>query len=673
MSLFEFLDPLVEGLIPILLGPFTHVSFGFIAFLTLIFLALSAAFFLSIAARKVNSQVLKALEVFRWTDSEAHFTRSFHEIDKKLKGLPALSRTWEEFTETLIEPLPGVDDPSYKVYRNTQRPDQYFNEVSVHGSVRPFIESERLIGIGLLLTFIGLVAALTQAALVFVPDSDPKVIQDALSTLLKTAGAKFLASVGGLGGAIILAIFQSKIQRDARKVLDNFNDVLERSLVYASSERILADQYGHAQRQTARLEEMGTEITLALGDKITSAMENIPKLMGKEFQTALIPLEEHIKSTTSEIAKGSTESLAEMVTKFEEQMKGASEASMNSVVAELESLSSTLQTVVTGMAQSNAEMRATLNESLSALRETSEMFKTSVGDSADAASNQLGDLLSQMQAQQVATADAISSLVAQFKATSAEMSENIKDASNNGATQIASGIDETLGKILESAGNSARNIGNDVGAAVQASGRQAAEDAAKILDESSQRTEKAVGNVTEALEAWKESTLAMNSSLVQTNSELDRHKQGLTSASTRISEAGSAFAGAAESVRSASEPLALTGQQLASAAQSLQLSTQEMGESSRKLTAQITETTQGTSEAIQALEDIWQNHVGHLKDVDGQLERAFVLVTKNLESSLSTLERFNSGFSDKVGDSLGLMASVVQELSDNLEEFQAKR
>jgi hypothetical protein len=95
--------------------------------------------------------------------SQADFSTRFNDVDSVFSKTKPLKHCWEEFCETLIKP----DQQSQsQIIRNTIRPNFYLNihaiESNLHLKLLHFV-SNILVGVGLLLTFIGLVAALTFA------------------------------------------------------------------------------------------------------------------------------------------------------------------------------------------------------------------------------------------------------------------------------------------------------------------------------------------------------------------------------------------------------------------------------------------------------------------------------------------------------------------------------
>jgi len=666
------LDLAVGSALPRILEYFTHLSYGFLAFVTLIMLAAYSIVIVSVRATLIRGQIGEAINTLKLVKDEQDFTGRFTEIGIKIKQLGVFKHAWNEFEETLIPPLREIDDPAYRVFRNTQRPQTFFNIQVAMRTVKPFMTSDRLIGFGLLLTFLGLVAALTKASGAFT-SSDTTVITGAMAGLLSTAGAKFLASIGGLLGALGQSMHENKIKQKIEEDLEAFNELLENSLSFASQERILADQYGHSQRQTARLEEMGTEITLALGNQLKDSIEKIPTLMGKEFQDALKPMQQHFEDVTNRMAQGSDNTVADMVSKFSEQLKGASDASMTAVTNQLVGLAATLQSTAKAMESGNANMRSSLQESLVAMRETSETFKGSIGTSAEAASSQIATLVKQMQDQQDQSTNAISHLISQFQTAASDADKRMGDAGRESMSQLAKGIEDAIQAVLASTKSTTTALADKISADAAQHAKTTSEAVNKSLVEVTAAIAQAVEPVTNALGAWKDETALVNKNLGSTNSELSRHRQGLEQAGSSIFEAGSAFSKAATDVRVSTEPLANTVQTLKAAAVAIESASTTIGDTNKLIGSQVEQASRSTADSLMELKTLWERHVGHFQGADKQLENAFVQITSNLEASLAVLSQFQTDANDKVGESLENLGSIVQELSEGLEDFNDKR
>jgi len=634
------MDTLVINLLDNLLIPFRQVYFGLLACGLLLFVALLSA----VRMKRETSQILEGLEQANKTLEQVNdpleFTEKFYLIDAQLKENKRISRSWEEFSKTLLPPLDAIDEPEYRVYRAAKRPSDYFDIDHLNSKIKPIIDGESLIGIGLVLTFFGLVAALVHAGLKIGNTADSNDVMEAIRGLLSTAGAKFFASIGGVAGSLIQTIYMNRLKHQVDDQLKIFNDRLEGLLTFASLERIAADQYGHAKRQTARLEEMGTEITLAIGQRIEAAMLQMPDLMGK----AMDPITQQLSTMTDSLSKSSTEALKEMVTDFRGQLQGAGESTMNQVVTQLNTLSTTLNDTVGSLAQSNHKITSGIQTVMLALTETTKKFDSSVQASADAASSQLSassaaltsgleSVLRDLSSQQANANNAMSSLVDRLDTASKDAATSLKNSSDEASANVASGISEAMKVVLEQAKSASKDVTDSVGAGI--------------------------GDLVSALG--------------RVNQEIDRHNQSLQLANAKLQDTASAMGGAAEAVRSSTQPLSQVSIQLTAASDAIRKSVSDTFAQVERLVITTDSASKGISTAITQLAENWERQAGQLSSADKELESAFEAITDNLTQSLDTLQRFTSDIDVKLGAALNSLASIVQELSDALEDSNTRR
>jgi hypothetical protein len=204
-------------------------------------LALCAAFVLY--STYIRIQISRRTYAVRRIKDKPGFAKAMPEIEGLMSKSRYLRHSWEKFRETLIEPLP--DEPAIQVIRNTVRPQSYFN-MSEEGLGFALFRAmpNLLVGIGLLLTFFGLVSALYFAT-VAIQNANPGDLaasQDALRNLLYAASFKFYTSIAGLAGSIILTL---ALRYGTSKIESRFDDLafaLERKIVLVTSEWIAFEQ-----------------------------------------------------------------------------------------------------------------------------------------------------------------------------------------------------------------------------------------------------------------------------------------------------------------------------------------------------------------------------------------------------------------------------------------------
>ncbi len=180
---------------------------------------------------------------------ETQFYRRFREIDGAMAraGLMSgnLAQAWRRYRKTfVVGDLPPI--------RSAQRPSAF-----LYGAVPPptwlGFTANTLVGVGLLLTFLGLVAALTFAA-DGMRNSDPTGMLTALQDLLAAAASKFVTSIAGVGLSISLNLLERILSAHLRKHLDALSSALELGVRIDTDSHTaaLADRMG---RIVSRLEQ----------------------------------------------------------------------------------------------------------------------------------------------------------------------------------------------------------------------------------------------------------------------------------------------------------------------------------------------------------------------------------------------------------------------------------
>ena len=95
------------------------------------------------------------------------------------------------------------------------------------------------VGIGLLVTFLGLtVAVYDTARAINHASTDVDEVLKALENLLTVASIKFLTSVSGIGCSIIMNLSIKSMQSNINQKLNRLHDRIERCLEFLSLERL---------------------------------------------------------------------------------------------------------------------------------------------------------------------------------------------------------------------------------------------------------------------------------------------------------------------------------------------------------------------------------------------------------------------------------------------------
>ena len=248
--------------------------------LFLIFLLLNCSRALAVL-RRSNSAIRLAKGSDETQKRSAFFAR-YTEIDRRLSSIPRIAHAWQKFRETLISP----EGQSGVIISNTSRPHSFFTP-SALGMNFSFVRHvpNIFVGIGLLGTFLGLIAALTAALKSFHAGSNSVVAQKAITDLLVTASAKFYVSAAALGVSIILTVVIRSFGTLLSRRLGKFNNLLEERLVFASAENIAGQQLEALKEQSVQLRTFNTDLAMTIGQSIREAISDSNKSLIQQFQT----------------------------------------------------------------------------------------------------------------------------------------------------------------------------------------------------------------------------------------------------------------------------------------------------------------------------------------------------------------------------------------------------
>jgi hypothetical protein len=150
-------------------------------------------------------------------------------------------RTWANFCESLVE----MDGKGAKLSALVS-PRDSLNRESLHLGHGLWKHVPGLfVSTGLVLTFLGLIAALRESGhTILLAGDDPKLLQQSLSDLLKIASAKFIMSLTGLMASILLGFYLNYLDDRANKALAELNGLVESRINLASPEMTLANILG---------------------------------------------------------------------------------------------------------------------------------------------------------------------------------------------------------------------------------------------------------------------------------------------------------------------------------------------------------------------------------------------------------------------------------------------
>ncbi len=257
MDLFSALSGLVDRLDPDITAFLDHFSDGRVPLRLSFAIVVAAAALLAILigwGAVALTRIHRLRRLVRSLASGGGLRANLRQVDAALSQ-SMFGAAWAEYRECLKE---GEDRVLYP-----RRPDEYLGLHAIGGASFPsrFFAAVHgyFVGVGLLLTFIGLVAALKFAS-AGVASSDLVVAKQALNALLSAASFKFMTSIAGLGCSLVLSVASRTMTYLIESEAQGLAGDLERGMAPIFTECLAYDQLAATRAQLGQLERIGSTL-----------------------------------------------------------------------------------------------------------------------------------------------------------------------------------------------------------------------------------------------------------------------------------------------------------------------------------------------------------------------------------------------------------------------------
>ena len=257
-----------------------------------------------------------------------------------------IATTWGEYHETMMVP----SGEGSGVYRNVVRPSAFFDAEELGfelGTLK--IVPGLFVSVGLVLTFLGLISALTAIG-------GGEITDDSLRDLLNAASAKFIMSLTGLFCSIVLTIQVRFSSNQIDDAIREFCHALESRLLFESVDKISLRQLEATKEQNTILQSMATEMVAELARPLK---EELPSTIGSAIKDNLAPLLEKIGQTSEQ---GLGQMVGDLSTKLTGDVEQALSVASQKLTAGSDQLAAVLNTMQSNTSQMGADMRLALQE-----------------------------------------------------------------------------------------------------------------------------------------------------------------------------------------------------------------------------------------------------------------------------------------------------------------------
>ena len=589
-----------------------------------------------------RASVRTAREILQ-TGDDAGFTRDrLIDIDREFRRLGErsaprrhLARAWREFRETTVVP-----ESSDARLRNTARPDTFFSREELgqnHGFWRQ--TPTLFVSVGLLLTFLGLVAALEQTSRILDDASGDSNVTEGLKTLLRIAGAKFIMSLTGLLCSILFILFlrwnASRVDRDLHALCES----IERGCDYLSEQSILRDMLEQAKDQTAHLQSFSTELVAQIARPIG---EDLPQAIREAMDPVIQGISRQAGETTEIVAA-----------KVSSQMTAGVQDSVNAMNEALGAVSGALESVADRIDKSSGAMSGRVNEAVRALSGQMEALDgkmTAWSETAVEKFNRGADTLLERMTQAL---DDIRANTAENAARMESASRALADAAEN----LSRSVQETVTAAAEAGGREIVSAGaalaESIGAAMKEIDKNLLEPMTALADR--------LREIGDRVEAASAQTGEYASAIESSAGAVAAANAGLGETVKMIAEAAAPVRSAVDSIENATETMA---DRVETASRAMLETTEQTRVILGGAVASVEASQTVVKESLESLQRAVEEFRGVLErygEIDRSLGGAFEQIEGAVRSNIAEFEKFNTDLNRAFGEALGRLETVIAQ------------
>ncbi|MGU3542272.1 anti-phage ZorAB system protein ZorA [Methylobacterium sp. A52T] len=575
---------------------------------------------------------------------EKAFLANFDRINQRLSRHGLVGHAWQEFAKTCMRD---------QVVIRTMRPASFFG---------PSVVRERLmgmklmptvpgyfVGLGLLLTFVGLVIALSKAAAGVA--GSPEGMTQSLRELLDAATFKFSTSIAGLFSSLFLALVFKVYSIIIETGFDRFCHRIEDRTHFLAPQYVLTQLAASNREQVEQLKNINdAQFFDRLGQVIGPALE---AAVGR----AVTPLADQLQATVGKLEDNSRTGTEGLMNKFMDALHGGAGNELKDLSATLAQTKDALGAVKSDLAGSGQDFARRMSEATERLaglisdagnqfqannqasRETIESLLRSLAVSADATRERLDrDMAEAGRMATTAVRDSMTGMLDQVERQMGSFRETV------------AAIQDQIGREAEAAAARSREA---TAQTVAAAGKAAAETAQAIKSGFTETVEKFGADVDRMSAALRSSEQAFASQTAAARETVDR-----------TNEASVAFGRVASDVTAASTPLLQASERIAVSTRAMEEATRgaveglRLGQDAAKSLADRLE------QGHQAVETAWRSYEERFGTVDQALSDA----VRALASETAKQQESIASFAVKIDEGCSLAVQRLQAIAGSLAE-----
>lgn len=642
---------------------------GLIALALVIFTAIAGFLYMRKTVLRLNAVGELNTRVSKYDDIDA-FSNGYDEFRAALRDdfqssdeRKAVWKAFDEFTETIVPD--DLDGPMR--LRNSIRPASFLNVEDLEfgpGIYRIFPNT--LVSVGLLLTFLGLVAALHQFSQSI--DAGSGGMDQAMQDFMQIASAKFIMSLVGLFCSIVLTFLLRLQQNRLEAAISQLCSDIERRLVFVSLEDIGFRQLRAATEQREHLREIG----MGMIAQLREPLDALPEAITSAISSKMDPIFDRVSSMGASNMQG-------LVGDLSHQLSHSVGHALTRASESLGEATDRIGLMVDRMNTSNTQAGDGLRDALDQMAQAVAEMRSEVASSGRTASEAMTDGAERMLSVMNDTLSSIRDNTGQGAEAMRTAAEEMKRA--------AEGFRSTLESASQDSAEAARQrmaaSTDEAGQAITGAGRA-------LLDSFSQTSQDIAKLGTEMGDVIGEKLLSrlenistrlsdMADAVQRGASEAQSAAQGLNTGADAIHGASEGFRTASQSLTSAAEPIRASHERIETTLRRVGDLVETVSETLMQNSASVAEnaahvlesaqTALGTEregirqnlEATRAAIAQLSNEAENLDKIDEMLGRALKEYNAQLEAALGSAQDHVGQMRDALAPGLDTLKSVVEQ------------
>jgi hypothetical protein len=600
----------------------------------------------------VGFSLWRARRVVMRTKSMRDFATEYeNDVYPSLLNHPLIGHAWKEFDETLLKGGPVIG--------NTVRPSSFVNvgiarEKLFGLKMMPSIPGY-FVGVGLLLTFIGIVLALSKAGEATAGGSSEEM-QAAMSDLLRIASFKFSTSIAGLGASIVLAFSFKVFTIGIERAFSRFCDTVEQRLRYTAPQSITAEMNEAMKEQRDELKAINSEQFFArMGREISPQIQ-------AAFTNAIAPVTESIAGAVDRLASNSQDGMQDLIHQFTASVQGGAGVEMRELGETLRVLQTTIADTQRGLGTSGEDFARRMSEAAENLNRL-----------VTEASGRLGESAEQ---QRAGLADAVSALRATFERANAQVDQDLGQSASSASAKVEAAMGKVmerlegqLGSFMAGLTNFQEAMTGNVGE-TQAQIRAAQQGGVAMVAQASEEAARALeSGFAAALARLNDEVSRLETALSQGAASMSHQAAAIGDATSQTRLVSDAFAKTAQDVRVAALPLAQSGERISAATTAMTTSLGTAAASlseSQEVGRRLAETLTGH---IEHLTMVWTGYREQFERVDAVLAGTLDALATSSASQGDSLQRYAVAVDKGLADAVTGLRPILEGLQESAEEF----